>query len=182
MGHRIGLVRGYGGSPAGRPPAAGPRERRELDERDAREIQRKGQEDGEGRDEIEHAAPLERGCALSFLPGIPEYAIELEAEPSVEYGHYLSLICASCHGANLAGAPSPEGDGLNSANLTPSESGIGAWSMDDFMTALRTGIRPDGTALDPEQMPWPSFASMTDVEIQALYTYLTSLEPIENQN
>ena len=54
--------------------------------------------------------------------------------------------------------------------------------MDDFMTTLRTGTRPDGTMLDPEQMPWPAFASMTDVEIQALYTYLHSLEPIENQN
>jgi cytochrome c553 len=107
--------------------------------------------------------------------------VELEAEASVEYGQYLSSICANCHGANLAGEESPDGNG-SSANLTPSDSGLGAWAESDFTNALRTGTRPDGSLIDPLKMPWPSFALMTDTEIQALYAYLRSLEPVENAN
>jgi mono/diheme cytochrome c family protein len=107
--------------------------------------------------------------------------IELEAEPSVEYGQYLSSICASCHGASLTGEALPDGNG-SSANLTPSDSGISAWTEADFTNALRTGRRPDDTIIDPLKMPWPSFAQFTDTEIQALYLYLRSLEPVENTN
>jgi mono/diheme cytochrome c family protein len=107
--------------------------------------------------------------------------IELEAEPSIEYGQYLSRVCTSCHGSNLAGAADPEGNG-NSANLTPSESGIGSWTEEDFTTALRTGSRPDGSLINPELMPWPAFSAMTDVEIQAIYAYLRSIAPVENAN
>jgi mono/diheme cytochrome c family protein len=107
--------------------------------------------------------------------------IEIAAEPSIEYGRYLYNNCIDCHQVNAVGGPVPGSD-YSSANLTPSESGIGAWSMEDFMTTIRTGIRPDGVVLDPAKMPWPSFVPMTDVELQALYTYLTSLEPVENEN
>lgn len=107
--------------------------------------------------------------------------VEIAAEPSVEYGRYLYNSCIDCHTASAAGGPVPGTDYV-AANLSPSESGIGAWSEDDFVTALRTGTRPDGSLIDGTKMPWPSFAPMTDVEIQALYTYLRSVEPVENSN
>lgn len=107
--------------------------------------------------------------------------VEIAAEPSIEYGRYLFNNCIDCHTASAAGGPVPGAD-YSAANLTASESGIGSWTMEDFMTALRTGTRPDGSLIDPLKMPWPSFSPMTDVEIEALYTYLTSLEPVENEN
>lgn len=42
------------------------------------------------------------------------------------------------------------------------------------MRALRTGRRPDGTAID-QSMPWRLMRQMTDVELRALYAYLHTL-------
>ena len=46
-----------------------------------------------------------------------------------------------------------------------------AWSEADFSTALRTGLRPDGTAINP-MMPWRMTRLMTDEEISAVWAFL----------
>ena len=51
------------------------------------------------------------------------------------------------------------------------------WSSDEFITTMRTGVNPIGRALDPEEMPWKSFAKLDDVELSALYEYLHALTP-----
>ncbi|HMV69974.1 MAG TPA: cytochrome c, partial [Myxococcota bacterium] len=48
---------------------------------------------------------------------------------------------------------------------------LDAWSRADFDRALRGGVRPDGTRLDPV-MPWRVAAGMTDAEVDALWAYL----------
>jgi hypothetical protein len=60
------------------------------------------------------------------------------------------------------------------SNLTPA--GLGSWKEADFVRALRQGRRPDGTAID-EFMPWRSYASMSDGELEALWLYLRSVPP-----
>jgi hypothetical protein len=60
------------------------------------------------------------------------------------------------------------------ANLTPT--GLGSWSEADFLRAMRTGRRPDGSGIDTS-MPWPYFAQMTDVELRAIWEYLGVLSP-----
>lgn len=66
-----------------------------------------------------------------------------------------------------------------SANITPDkDTGIGAWSEADFASALRHGKSPNGH-LYPA-MPYPSFTRMTDEDVQALFTYLSSLPPVHN--
>jgi len=66
-------------------------------------------------------------------------------------------------------------------NLTPDpETGLGRWSRDQIVTALRTGIRPNGTALLPP-MPWPNYSSLTDTDAYAIAAYLQSLPPIRHQ-
>ncbi len=62
------------------------------------------------------------------------------------------------------------------ANLTPHPDGLGDWTLDDLKTALRTGVRPDGTMIS-DAMPWRNLGQMTDVEFEALWAYLSSLEP-----
>lgn len=91
---------------------------------------------------------------------------------SLEYGEYLANMCEFCHGHNLAGG-GQEGPGLN---LTPGGP-LASWTAQDFIKALRTGIKPDGTEMNPEMMPWRSVGQMTDDELKAVWIYLQSLTP-----
>jgi hypothetical protein len=43
------------------------------------------------------------------------------------------------------------------------------------MRALRQGVRPDGSAIDPAKMPWVRSGHMTDDEILAIWSYARSL-------
>lgn len=91
-----------------------------------------------------------------------------------EYGKYLSQVggCTGCHGASLLGGRGP-GDGPKAGNLTPGGN-IAKWTESDFMTALRTGRRPDGTVMSAT-MPWPYMKGLTDGEIRAMLLYLRSI-------
>ncbi len=63
-------------------------------------------------------------------------------------------------------------------NLTPDpETGLGNWSEDQILTAIRTGVRPDGRKLAPI-MPWQAFAGLTDEDVRSIAVYLKSLAPI----
>ncbi|HEY2594727.1 MAG TPA: c-type cytochrome [Chloroflexota bacterium] len=98
---------------------------------------------------------------------------------SPAYGEYLATIagCARCHGTGLSGgaAPGAPSGTPPAANLTPA--GLGNWSEADFIRAMRTGQRPDGGAIDGSAMPWPYFAQMTDMELSAIWEYLSVLPP-----
>lgn len=69
-----------------------------------------------------------------------------------------------------------------SANLTPDETGIGSWTEQQFIYAIREGKfkgLPNSRPLLPP-MPWPSFRHMTDDELKAVFSYLKSIKPINN--
>ncbi len=69
-----------------------------------------------------------------------------------------------------------------SANLTPDESGIGSWTEQQFIYALRNGKfkgLPNARPMLPP-MPWPSAGKMTDDELKAVFSYLKSIKPIKN--
>ena len=131
--------------------------------------------------------PLGRALFLmGQLPLMPAELVDhdvahdasVPARASTEYGAYLSTTCTGCHQRNLAGGAVPgsaPGD-PRSANLTPAGN-LANWTLDDFKTALRSGMTPEGKVLDPAVMPWPIAAQMTDVEIEALWLYLQSLPP-----
>ncbi len=63
--------------------------------------------------------------------------------------------------------------------MTPAGN-LGSWSQQDFIETMRTGETPEGKVLDPSVMPWPISEAMTDVELEALWLYLSNLEPISN--
>jgi mono/diheme cytochrome c family protein len=101
------------------------------------------------------------------------------AGPTVEYGEYLSTVggCRGCHGPGLSGGPIPgvPPEWPAARNLTPDPvTGIGRWSEADFVRALRTGKRSDGTAIS-EVMPWKLAGQMTDEEMHATWLYLRSV-------
>lgn len=66
--------------------------------------------------------------------------------------------------------PTPVGD-IFSTNITPDKThGIGNYSYEDFEKAVRKGIAKDGHPLYPA-MPYPSYAKLSDEDVQALYRY-----------
>ena len=69
-------------------------------------------------------------------------------------------------------------------NLTPDkETGIGEWSEETFIKAIRTGKhqgQPTGRDILPP-MPWPYYEQATDDDLKAMWAYLRSIPPINNQ-
>lgn len=99
-----------------------------------------------------------------------------EAKPNVEFGKHITMVCRGCHGMNYSGGPIQGGDPSwpPAGNLTPHGEGIADWSEADFIQAMRSGKRPDGSAID-EVMPWKFMAAMPDLELKAMFAYLKSL-------
>jgi hypothetical protein len=66
-------------------------------------------------------------------------------------------------------------------NLTPDrDTGLGNWSKDEIITAIQTGVRPDGRILAPI-MPWRAYAVLTKSDAAAVVEFLTSLPPVSNK-
>lgn len=133
------------------------------------------------------AGPLARVLYLAGqLPLVPAKLVDHGATrpmapaegPTADYGGYLVTGCVGCHGMGLSGGKIAGGDPSwpPAANITPDpETGIGSWTLADFARALREGVRPDGSAVDPA-MPIEATKHMTDVEMEALYNYLMTVE------
>ena len=111
------------------------------------------------------------------------------ADP-VKRGEYLARTadCLVCHtapdGKDYAGGlafPLPFGM-LYSTNITPDKAtGIGDYSDQDFLNAVRRGIRRDGARLYPA-MPFTSYTYLTDADALAIKAYLFSLAPVNAVN
>jgi hypothetical protein len=69
-----------------------------------------------------------------------------------------------------------------SANLTSDASGIGNWTEEQFLRAMREGkykgIQNSRDLLPP--MPWQNFAQMKDEDLKAIFAYLQSTKPVRN--
>src|ERR1700730_6559194 len=94
--------------------------------------------------------------------------------------------CASCHTADpakpLAGGKridTPFG-GIFSPNLTPDrETGLGAWTDDEFYRALHEGVARNGARYYPA-FPYPNFTKITRDDVLAIRACLSTLTPFRN--
>src|SRR5579859_2024317 len=110
----------------------------------------------------------------------------LKGADIVKRGEYLAQAadCAVCHtahgGEKYAGGFAftlPFGT-MYSTNITPDkETGIGSYTDQQFLDALRRGVRKDGAHLYPA-MSFTSYAYMTDEDALAIKAYLFSLAPV----
>jgi mono/diheme cytochrome c family protein len=91
---------------------------------------------------------------------------------AVASGEYLvsTAGCRGCHGAQLAGGGGPP---PGASNITPT--GIGDWSAQEFVAALRTHRRPDGSAIR-EAMPL-TYGQMSDEDLHRIFAYLRTVPP-----
>lgn len=117
-------------------------------------------------------------------------------QAQIDRGQYLTTVmgCNDCHtpGA-LYGQPDftrklsgselgwrgPWGVSFP-RNLTPDmETGLGYWSEEEIVKAIRTGVKNDGKMMLPP-MPWQDFAALTDADAHAIAAYLMSLPPVKH--
>ncbi|HMP28280.1 MAG TPA: diheme cytochrome c-553 [Saprospiraceae bacterium] len=68
------------------------------------------------------------------------------------------------------------------ANLTSDESGIGNWTLEQFKTSLTKGLHKGLENSRPllPPMPWFNYVNMHDSDLEAIYTYLQSTNPVKN--
>lgn len=117
----------------------------------------------------------------------------------VAYGKYLATgvyDCYACHSADIASMNQHEpektpgffGGGtqmldvnrnpMYAPNITFDKThGIGNWTEEQFVSALRDGFRPNGT---PIKYPMPRGVHMTDLELRAMYAYIKTVPTIAN--
>lgn len=122
-------------------------------------------------------APIAPPLASAFAPEL------------VARGKLLASLgnCAVCHTAHN-GVPNAGGKPLDtpfgtvySTNITPDgQTGIGTWSLEAFVRAMRQGISRDGHRLYPA-FPYTSFQNVSDDDLKALYAYLMAQTPVRSR-
>jgi len=66
-------------------------------------------------------------------------------------------------------------------NLTPEpNTGLGIWTEDMFIRAIRTGRHMGVSRPINPPMPWPAYRNATDDDLKAVYAYLRTIKPIVN--
>jgi len=69
-----------------------------------------------------------------------------------------------------------------STNITPDRgTGIGAWTDEQIIAAIRLGRRPNGERILPVH-PFMAFNGMAEVDLRALVAYLRTLPPVYRPN
>lgn len=109
--------------------------------------------------------------------------------PDTENGAliFAAAGCASCHAA-----PGAEGDAklllaggtpfasdfgtFYAPNISPSDQGIGGWSLSAFARAVTKGVSPEGQHYYPA-FPYAAYQHMSDTDVADLYAYVQSLPP-----
>ena len=126
--------------------------------------------------------------ALSFGSAVAG-DIDKQDFKQIEHGRYLAIVgdCAACHtlpesGRVLAGGrpiETPFGNIL-APNITPDrQTGIGAWTDDEFVNALQKGTGRKGTHLYPA-MPYTYYTKVTRDDALAIRAYLNTVPAIYN--
>ena len=82
---------------------------------------------------------------------------------------------------DLTSAVGPWGQSY-AANITSDATGIGNWTEENFVYAIRNGKlkgMPNGRDLLPP-MPWFQYRNMTDEDLKAVFAYLQTVPPVRN--
>jgi hypothetical protein len=84
-------------------------------------------------------------------------------------------------GATMTAWSGPWGTSFT-ANLTPDkETGLGGWTVRNFVETIRNGKHQGrGRPLLPP-MPWNVYANFTDEDLESIFAYLQSIPPVKNR-
>lgn len=127
-------------------------------------------------------------CSPAFDPG-PTPDRSSFSDTQITNGAKLAALgnCITCHtksdGKPFAGGralPTPFGT-IYASNITPDpDTGIGDWSKPAFRRAMTEGLDREGHHLYPA-FPYDHFTHLTDPDIDAIYAYLMTREPVKAQ-
>lgn len=138
---------------------------------------------------LEMAEPPE---AVTYFPDYPSPNLTGKDPALIKRGEYLAKAgdCMACHtntaqkGKAFAGGlamQTPFGT-LFTPNITPDkETGIGNWTDEQFIKAMREGISPEGKYYYPA-FPYLYFNKITTDDLKAIKAYLDSLPAIQQSN
>jgi len=117
---------------------------------------------------------------------VPAEKVAIPMDPAlIARGHHLAIIsgCIDCHGQNLSGRLFFENVMIGrfvSPNLTKGKGGSGGrFSDQDWVRAIRHGVRPDGKPL--LVMPSKQYYALSDADLGALIAYLETIPPVDNE-
>jgi len=127
--------------------------------------------------------------ALSAPTAASAGGIDDQSFDQIERGHYLTIVgdCAACHtlpgsGHSFAGGrpiETPFGE-IIAPNITPDpETGIGAWTDQEFINALTKGTGRNGMHLYPA-MPYNYYTKVTRDDALAIRAYLKTVPAVQN--
>ena len=144
-------------------------------------------------DPIANAVP-DRELTSDPAPFTPAVAPPAEAptDPVARGAELVTIArCGACHTPNTQeGSPDMEmmlaGANVNdsiASNITPDEAtGIGAWTVEEIATLMRTGTRPDGSQVEGAmaQQIERRFNTLTEADALAIAEYLKSIPAVNN--
>jgi mono/diheme cytochrome c family protein len=130
------------------------------------------------------------GAALTLPLAAHAAGIDDQDFNQIERGRYLAIVgdCAACHtvpgsGHEFAGGrplETPFGE-LDTPNITPDpQTGIGAWTDDEFINALTKGTGRNGSHLFPA-MPYTYYTKVTRDDALAIRAYLNTVPAVHNE-
>lgn len=110
------------------------------------------------------------------LSGHPEQLVMPPAPPIPPGSPWMATM-----GSTMTAWSGPWGTSFT-MNLTPDkETGLGDWTVEQFIATMKTGKdRGKGRPILPP-MPVQNLATLTDEDIRALFAYLQTLKPIKNR-
>ena len=142
------------------------------------------------------APSIALGATAAFVPllvamqSVVADSPDSQAFGQIQNGRYLAIAadCGACHTVPDTGKPFAGGRAIETPfgnivapNITPDrDTGIGAWTDDEFDDAVRQGIRPNGARLYPA-MPYTAYTKMSRDDVLAIRAYLKTVAPVQNQ-
>lgn len=92
--------------------------------------------------------------------------------------------CTECHGANLGGRlyiDDPAMGQIYASNLTSGRGGVGGrYTDEEWVRAIRHGVRPDGRTLIVT--PANYYYHLSDEDLGAIIAYLKSVRPVDREH
>lgn len=136
---------------------------------------------------------------IHLIPKKGEFSPKPPATDKVAYGRYLAnaASCAECHTPDNKGQiieselysggrsfPLPDGTSVLSKNITPHETGIGAWTEAEFIDRFKMHENqraPIPAGQSQTVMPWTGYAGMAREDLAAIYAYLRTVKPLRSK-
>jgi len=138
---------------------------------------------------------------MNTFPKKPIFSNQPDRMDSIKYGEYLinTAACMDCHTqadkgqlildkAFAGGREFILPNGIaRSANITPDKkTGIGSWPDSLFINRFKAFSHPENfKPITNEQvntiMPWTMYAGMETHDLQAIFSYLKTIKPIQNE-